>query len=92
MNWNNEKVTENVLLLERGNMSIARYARKERLPTGAQKEIAERLGVAASVVSRVMNDKGADLAPATVRRVRVAIARKLRMKVDEVFPEQQSAA
>jgi transcriptional regulator with XRE-family HTH domain len=72
-------------------MSIARYARKERLPFGAQKEIAKKLGVAESVVSRVMNDKGDDLKPATVRAVRVAIARKLRMRVDEVFPQQAAA-
>lgn len=68
-------------------MSIARYARKERLPFGAQKEIAEELGVAESVVSRVMNGKGDDLSAETRHKVRVAIARKLRMKVDEVFPE-----
>lgn len=67
-------------------MSIARYARRERLPVGAQKEIAQRLGVAESVVSRVMNDKGSDLSPITRRRVKVAIARKLGMKVDEAFP------
>ena len=69
------------------NMNIARYARKERLPWGAQKEIAKRLGVTPSVVSRVMNDKGADLKPETIRKVKVAIARKLRMAVDEVFPD-----
>jgi transcriptional regulator with XRE-family HTH domain len=68
------------------NMSIARFARKERLPHGAQSEIARKLGVADSVVSRVMNDKAADLNPRTVRRIRVAIARKLNMRVDEVFP------
>jgi transcriptional regulator with XRE-family HTH domain len=72
-------------------MSIARYARKERLPNGAQRVIARKLGVAESVVSRVMNDKGSDLSPQTIRRVRVAIARKLRMRVDEVFPEERAA-
>jgi transcriptional regulator with XRE-family HTH domain len=74
------------------NMTIARFARKERLPHGAQSRIAEKLGVADSVVSRVMNDKAADLNPKTVRRIRVAIARKLRMRVDEVFPDQTAAA
>ena len=73
------------------NITIARYARKERLPFGAQAEIARRLGVTPSVVSRVMNNKGADLAPQTIRKVKVAIARKLRMRVDEVFPEQTAA-
>lgn len=69
-------------------MSIARYARKERLPVGAQKEIAIRLGVAESVVSRVMNDKGQDLSPLTRRKVQVAIARKLGLKVEEAFPAE----
>lgn len=69
-------------------MSIARYARKERLPFGAQKEIAEELGVAESVVSRVMNGKGDDLSTETRHKVQVAIARKLRMSVAEVFPEE----
>lgn len=69
-------------------MSIARYARKERLKNGVQKEIAAALDVDESVVSRVMNDKGADLSPATRRRVQVAIARKLRMPVDEAFPSE----
>lgn len=67
-------------------MSIARYARKERLQRGAQKEIAERLGVSHTVVSRVMNDKGADLSPVTRRKIQVAIARKLGLAVDEAFP------
>jgi predicted XRE-type DNA-binding protein len=72
-------------------MSIARYARREKLQPGAQKEIAESLGVAESVVSRVMNDKGADLAPATRRKVQVAIARKIGMTVDEAFPLSEEA-
>ena len=69
-------------------MSIARYARKERLPHGAQHEIALKLGVGDWVVSRVMNDKTDSLGKETVRRVRVAIARKLRQPVTEVFPDQ----
>lgn len=75
-------------------MSIARYARKEMLDTGVQREIAHRLNVAESSVSKVMNDKVSDLSPKTVRRIRVAIARRLRMRVDEAFPqiEQSNAA
>lgn len=69
-------------------MSIARYARKERLPHGAQREIATRLGLAESVVSRVMNDRISELAPSTVRKVRAAIARRLHQPVLEVFPDQ----
>lgn len=68
-------------------MSIARYARKERLKHGAQKDIALKLGITAPVVSLVMNDKVAGLSDKTVRRVRIAIARRLGMRVDEAFPE-----
>ena len=53
---------------------------------GAQTEIAKRLGVAKSVVSRVMNDKGSDLSPITRRKVQVALARRLGLRVDEAFP------
>jgi predicted XRE-type DNA-binding protein len=76
------------------NMSIARFARKERLPYGFQREIARKLDVQESQVSRVMNDEVHGISPLRVRRIRVAIARKLRMRVDEVFPsdETQSAA
>lgn len=69
-------------------MSIARYARKERLRHGDQKEIAAKLGISEPVVSRVMNDKINQLSAETVRRVRVAIARKLGLKVDEAFPQE----
>lgn len=72
-------------------MSIARYARKERLYYGAQKDIATALGVDEAVVSRVMNDKVERLSPATVRRVRAAIARKLRRPISEVFPSLDAA-
>lgn len=67
-------------------MSIARYARKEKMKHGWQHEIAVALDMKDSVVSRVMNDKGADLSPATRRKVQVAIARRLNMSVSECFP------
>ena len=72
-------------------MSFTRYARRGRLPVGYQKQIAAKLGVARSVVSRVMNDKGADLSPVTRRKVQVALARKLGLKVDEAFPQDVAA-
>ena len=75
-------------------MSIARYARKERLRFGAQKEIARALDVPEAYVSRVMNDKAQHLPAEKVRAIQVAIARRLGMRVDEAFPRdlQSSAA
>ena len=73
-------------------MSIARYARKERLPFGAQAEIAEKLGVDESYVSRVMNDKAQHLPARTVRNIQVAIARKIGLAVAEAFPLEERAA
>ncbi len=75
-------------------MSFARYARKERLKTGAQKQIAAKLGVGEAVVSLVMNDKAEDarVSAPTIRRVRVAIARRLGQPVAEVFPPEGGMA
>jgi hypothetical protein len=63
--------------------------RKHLMPYGAQKEIAIDEGVDEGYVSRVMND---DVRPKTLRgkqklrRIQVAIARKLRVRVEEAFP------
>ncbi len=77
----------------RGTMPISRYERKERLPFGAQKEIAEKLDLAESTVSLVVNDKVAALNAGTVRKVRVAVARRIGLPVDQVFqPELAGTA
>ncbi len=69
-------------------MPISRYERKERLPFGAQKEIAVNLKIAESTVSLVVNDKTATLHADTVRKIRVAVARKIGVRVDEAFPPE----
>lgn len=64
--------------------------RKERIPHGAQREIATDLGLAESYVSAVITgDARPKTARArkTVRRVQVAIARKLGVPVDVAFPQ-----
>lgn len=66
-------------------MPLNRWERKERLGFGAQKEIAEKIGVARSAVSAVVNDKDDTLSARTVTRVRKAVARRLGMSVEEVF-------
>lgn len=73
-------------------MALTRHERKERLGHGAQKEIAEKLGVSDSLVSAVVNDKTQILGEDTVRRVRVAIARRIGLPVDEVFPPREAIA
>lgn len=67
-------------------MSLSRYERKEKLPWGAQKEIAEALEVDESLVSRVNSDKAYHDDPKKVRQVQVRIARKIGVTVDEAFP------
>jgi transcriptional regulator with XRE-family HTH domain len=70
-------------------MPLTTAERKHRMPFGAQKEIAAALEVTPAYVSRVLSD---DIRPRTptgqkqLRRIRVAIARRLGMPVDEVFP------
>jgi DNA-binding transcriptional regulator YdaS (Cro superfamily) len=62
---------------------------KERLEHGAQKKIAESIGVPAPTVSNVITGAyrpRTERGRKTERRVQVAIARALRMKVEEVFP------
>lgn len=74
-------------------MPLTRYERKERLPYGAQAEIATELGEGFSeaFVSRVQNDKTDGMDVDKVRRVRVEIAKRLRPRVSvaEAFPESE---
>lgn len=79
-------------------MPLSIAERKYRMPFGAQLAVATECGVSKQYVSAVMNGdmrpKGAD-AQKRVRRVQVAIARKLGVTVDEAFPpavEQSVAA
>lgn len=68
---------------------------RDLLPRGAQAEIARELGKPTSVVAMVLTGKypaATSKGAATVRKVQVAVARKLRRRVDELFPRQQSAA
>lgn len=70
-------------------MPLTIAERKHRMPYGAQLEVARQEGVAESYVSAVMNG---DVRPKTeptrkkLRRVQVALARKLGVTVDEAFP------
>jgi hypothetical protein len=74
-------------------MPLTKYERKERLGYGKQKEIADELakefgdGYDEALVSLVINDKAQARDPEKVKRVRAAIARRLRMPIGEVFPE-----
>jgi hypothetical protein len=62
--------------------------RKALLPFGAQTRVATRCGVTKAYVSYVVADEVRPKTPRgrkTLRRVRVAIARELRMRVDVAF-------
>lgn len=66
-------------------MPLTKRQRKERLGRGAQKKIAEQLGVSDSLVSAVVNGKTQILGKETVARVRTAIAERIGESVEEVF-------
>lgn len=73
-------------------MPLTVAERKHLMPYGAQKEVAQDEEVPEPYVSLVMNDAlhpKTEVAKQKLRRVQVAIARKLRMRVDEVFPPEQ---
>jgi transcriptional regulator with XRE-family HTH domain len=72
-------------------LSLARYARLEKLPYGTQSKIARKFRVSPSFVSLVMNDKAAALKPEKVQKVQDEIAKRLGMPVEEVFPSRQAA-
>lgn len=71
-------------------MPLTTADRKHLMPYGAQKEVATEQGVTEAYVSLVM---AGEVRPKTemtrkkLRRVQVAIARKLGRTVDEVFPQ-----
>jgi hypothetical protein len=66
-------------------MTLTKAERKDRLPHGGVSRIAEKLGVKVSAVSMVLNGHRRN------RAIEVAIARMLRMKVADVFPEWYGA-
>lgn len=74
-------------------MALSVAERKHRLPHGAMKEIALAEGVSVQTVSRVV---GGMYVPQTEagerseRRIRVRVARKLGMRVDDVFDPRDS--
>lgn len=67
---------------------------KARLKLGGQKKIAEALHIPAPTVSNVITGAyrpRTERGRKTLRRVQVAVARAVRMKVEEVFPPEQAA-
>lgn len=74
--------------LDKANLRMAKLVRKDLLRHGAQKAIAAKLGVDRATVSRVMNDKLDGIAPRTVARVRREVARRIKLPVEDAFPQQ----
>lgn len=65
------------------------------MPFGARLQVATEEGVAQSYVSAVMNDEVWPKTDATrekLARVQAALARKLELPVEEVFPPARSEA
>lgn len=73
-------------------MPLTIAERKHQMPRGAQLEVSAKERVDPGYVSRVMNG---ELRPKTpvgrkkLRRVQVALARKLGVTVDEAFPPDE---
>jgi transcriptional regulator with XRE-family HTH domain len=70
-------------------MPLTIAERKYLMPFGAQIEVARAESVSESYVSAVMSDAVEPKTPPTrkkLRRVQVALARKLGRPVDDVFP------
>jgi hypothetical protein len=70
-------------------MPLSKWDRKQRLPFGAQQRIADDLGEGydKAFVSLVMNDKAQARDQEKVKRVREAIAARIGLPVEEVFPD-----
>jgi hypothetical protein len=76
-------------------MPITIAERKHRMPHGAQKAIALELAVDEAFVSRAMNDEVFPKTEPTrekLRLVQEAIAQKLELPIDDVFPPKHEAA
>lgn len=69
-------------------MLTNRFERKERLGFGAIRKTAKKVGCSEALVSAVVNDKAPNTA--LVRRVKVALARRMKMRVDDAFPPTQA--
>lgn len=70
-------------------MPLSIAERKHQMPFRAQAQVADAEGVAESYVSAVMNGTvhpKTDETRKKLRRVQVALARKLGVTVDEAFP------
>lgn len=70
-------------------MPLSKWDRKQRLPFGAQQQIADELGEGydKAFVSLVMNDKAQARDQEKVKKIRDAIARRIGLPVEEVFPD-----
>lgn len=69
-------------------MALSVAERKHLMPFGAQKEVAAEESVDEAFVTRVLADEvhpKTERGRKSVRRVRVALARKIRMRVDDAF-------
>lgn len=76
-------------------MPLSVAERKERMPFGAQKAVSTEQRVDPGYVSKVMDDAiRAKTEPGRkkLRRVQVALARKLGVTVDEAFPPASAQA
>lgn len=75
-------------------MPLTVAERLHRAPHGVQRDVAAELGLSKTTVSKIMRGEMVPKTPkakATMRKVQVAVARRLRLPVDEVFPPEHKA-
>lgn len=76
-------------------MPLSIAERKHRMPFGAQRQVATEEEVSESYISAVMNDEvfpKTEPTQAKLARVQAALARRLGLPVEEVFPPKDEAA
>lgn len=64
-------------------IAMTRWERKDRLSHGAQKRVAERLGIDQALVSRVVNTEKTGVRHAGIEQ---AVADEIGLPVEAVFP------
>lgn len=70
-------------------MPLTRHERKDALGHGGQKRIADRLGVDAAFISRIVNTERTG---ARNERIEQAVADEIGRPVTDVFPPKEAAA
>ena len=76
-------------------MPLTIAERKHRMPHGAQRAVAAQFGVSEAYVSVIMNEQAMPKTAVSlekVQRIQAALAARLALPVEDVFPDVQEEA